>query len=92
MKNAATSGCMFRESFGACPVAEGPVEASRAGTFMYTEMFALQYGFARYSPRMPFGRPRLWSFAGDYLESSFDPAWQLAWVFSSCLAPGRLAL
>ena len=47
------------------------------GAFEFTEMHALEYGFARNSRLMSPRRPHLSSFSGDGPKSSVDPARQL---------------
>ena len=66
---------MFKELFGSCSTDGGPVEPLVVDAFWYTEMYALEYGFARNSSRLPVGNyPRAPLFAENPPRASVDAA------------------
>ena len=52
MESAASLGCMYKELFGSCCAAEGPVEALLVDALRRAEMYASEYGFALNSFRL----------------------------------------
>ena len=90
MQNAAASGRMFKELFGARSVDEGPLGALLVDASRYTEMYASEYGVARNSFRQSCRLPRLSLFAEDRPKTSVGPAWLLYRTASGKFAPDRL--
>ena len=92
MRNAAALGRTFKELFGSCPVAGGPLEALLVDAFRYTELYASECGFARNSSRLPRRRPRWSLFAEDLPKTSVGPARQLFCAVSGRFAPNHAAV
>ena len=92
MENASALGRMFKELSGSCSIGEGPVETLHVEAFRYTEMYALEYGSARNSSRLPCRRPLRSLFPEGYPKTSGEPARLLNRAVSEKFAPNHLAM
>ena len=82
MKNTATPRPMFKWQSGEGLGNPTAVHKLVGSATRYAERYALEFGFARRSPRLTHRRPRASFFADDRPFSRSNPAWLLRCAFS----------